>query len=128
MNTLEKLNHVEVTFDDLWHVSGESNELHESAEGGFESLMFLLARLYKGDHLKASAVLFRMQALAHIINEEGAPGWTFPKKPDGSVLTQEWVFAAAAVQPLIEIDNNFRFEQEAFLKKVLELAESEGNA
>jgi hypothetical protein len=33
------------------------------------------------------------------------------------------VFAAAAVQPLVERDGDVAFDREAFLEKVLELAE-----
>jgi hypothetical protein len=50
----------------------------------------------------------------------------FPQQSDGSFPTYESVFAAAAVQPLIEKDNDLVFEREAFLSKVLELAEPEG--
>ena len=117
-----------MTFDDLWRVAEEATLLHETGERNFEALMFMIARLYKGEPRKAGAVLLRMQALARLIDEEGAPGWTLPKQADGSIPTQEWVFAAAAVQPLVEVDNDARFEKQAFLAKVLELAEAEGNA
>lgn len=128
MSYLNSVNEVVVSFDDLWRVAGESEQLHKSGERDFEALIFMIAHFFKGEPRKAGAVLLRMQALARLLEEEGTPGWTLPKQPDGAIPTQEWVFAAAAVQPLVEIDNDARFERESFLSKVLELAESEGNA
>jgi hypothetical protein len=43
--------------------------------------------------------------------------------PSGAVLTQEPVFAAAAIEPLIEQDGNVVFDRELFLERVLELTE-----
>ncbi len=128
MSWLDGVNNIVVLFDDLWRVAEESEQLHKSGKGDFEALMFMIACLFKGEPQKAEAVLLRMQALMRLLEEEGAPGWTLPKQPDGAIPTQEWVFAAAAVQPLIGINNDAQFEREPFLEKVLELAESEGNA
>ena len=128
MNFLNSINEIQVTFDDLWRVADEAALLHESDEIDFEALMVVIARLYKGEPRKAGAVLLRMQALARLIGEEGAPGWTLPKQPDGSIPTREWVLAAAAVQPLVESENDARFDKQAFLDKVLELSKEEGNA
>jgi hypothetical protein len=44
--------------------------------------------------------------------------------PNVAVLAQEPVLAAA-VQPLVEQDGDVAFDREAFLEKVLELAEQE---
>ena len=128
MNSLETVNRVAVSFDDLWQVSVEANTLHAEGERDFEALMFMIARLYKGQWQKAGAVLLRMQALALLLEDEGAPGWTLPKESDGAIPVQEAVFAAAAVQPLVEIGNHARFERRPFLDKVLECAEIEGRA
>ncbi len=129
MSCLDSVNNIVVLFDDLWRVAEESEQLHKYGKrDDLEALMFMIARLFKGEPQKAGAVLLRMQALARLLEEEGAPGWTLPKQPDGAIPTQEWVFAAAAVQPLIEINNDAQFEREPFLDKVLKLAESEGNA
>jgi len=121
MSCLDSVNNIVVLFDDLWRVAEESEQLHKSGNRDFETLMFIIARLFKGEPQKAGAVLLRMQALVRL-------WWTLPKQPDGAIPTQEWVFAAAAVQPLIEINNDAQFEREPFLDKALELAESEGNA
>ena len=128
MAYLETVNRVPISFEDLWQVTDEANKLHASGERDFEALMFLIARVYKGEPQKAGAVLLRMQALARLLEDEGAPGWTLPKQPDGAIPAQEAVFAAAAVQRLVEIDNDARFDRGPFLDKVFELAESEGRA
>lgn len=72
--------------------------------------------------------MFRMEALTRLLKEGKISGWVLPAQPDGSIPTMEAVFAAAAVQPLIEKEGNVAFDREAFLKRVLELAEAEGQA
>ena len=125
--SLDSVNNIVVSFEDLWAIAADM----ESADAGdrnLEALMFMIARRFKNEPQKAGAVLLRMQALVRLLVNEGVPGWTLPKQPDGAIPTQEWVFAAAAVQPLIEVGKDVAFERDAFLKKVLELAETEGRA
>lgn len=128
MSYVETINRIPVTFQDLWQLTNQANDIHAAGGRDLESLMFLIARIYKGEPQKAGAVLMRMQALVRLLADEGVSGWTLPKQPDGAIPVQEAVFAAAAVQPLVEIDNDARFDRSEFMDKVLELAESEGNA
>ncbi len=121
MEYLNRINEAEVTFQDLWHIAGEAEEARD-----LENIMFLIAKRFHGQPSKGSAVLFRLQALARLLEEHGAPGWALPPQADGAIPTQEWVFAAAAVQPLVLINEEPSFEHEPFLNKVLELAEVEG--
>jgi hypothetical protein len=70
-----------------------------------------------------------MSALAKIVRDGGAPGWTLPNRAaDGGVFAQDALFAAAAVQPLVEGDEQLEFEPHAFLAKVLELSTPEASA
>jgi hypothetical protein len=71
---------------------------------------------------KAKAVMFRVEALARLLDAEGAPGWTLPL-PNGALLTQEAVFAAAAAEPLIEHEGEVAFDRQKFLARVLEMAD-----
>jgi hypothetical protein len=71
---------------------------------------------------KMEAVMFRLQALFRLLSDEGAPGWTIAL-PDGVLLTPEPVFAAAAIHPLIVLDDEVTFDRETFLVTVLELAD-----
>ncbi len=128
MTYLESINRVAITFEDLWRLTSQASEFHASGERDLEALMYLIARNFKGEPAKAGAVLLRMQALVQLLNVEGVSGWTLPKQADGAIPVQEAVFEAAAVQPLVEIENDARFDRQLFLDKVLELAESEGNA
>jgi len=124
-SVLELANSVEVTREDLFQVAEEGEGVPEG-ERSLEAGMFLVARLYRGDFRKATAVHFRMQALSNLLmSKAGLPGWTLPELPDGSTPTEESVFAAAAVQPLIEVGGKLSFEREAFMAKILEFAELE---
>jgi hypothetical protein len=88
--------------------------------------MFAIGKICKGDFKKASAVFFKMRALSLLLeSEEGIPGWTLPRLPDGGIPSEEAVFVAAATQPLIEVESDLVFEREAFMARVLELAELE---
>ena len=128
MCILDKLNNVTISFKDLWAVQEELAEFRKLGERDFETVMYIIADLYKGDPLKAGAVMFRMLALERLVIEEGAPGWILPMQPDGSIPADKCVFAAAAVEPILEDGNEVKFERESFLKRALEYSEIEGNA
>lgn len=93
---------------------------------GFEGYVITAAQLHPKDRDKCRALYFKVEALADLIGEEGAPGWTLPPLADGRVPTQHAVFAAAAFEPLVERNGELRFRRAPFLKRVLELAEAEG--
>lgn len=118
---MSQVNETPILKDDILSVI---QEVGDSApeDRDMESHLFAAIRLYSGDPDKVTAIMFRLEALAHLLVDEDAPGWTV-SLPNGAVLTQEPVFAAAAVQPLIEQDGNVAFDRELFLAKVLELAE-----
>lgn len=97
-----------------------SESSHEDRD--MEGHALAAVRLYSHDPSKVKAIMFRLEALANLLVDEGAPGWTLSLS-NGAVLTQEPVFAAAAVQPSIEQGGNVVFDRESFLDKVLELAE-----
>jgi hypothetical protein len=103
--------------------------IREVRESGPESRdmtghALIAVRLYSDDPDKVKAIMFRLEALARLLSEQEAPGWTL-SIPNGAVLIQEPVFASAAVQPLVEQDGEVAFEREAFLEKVLDLADLE---
>ncbi|MEW6330271.1 MAG: hypothetical protein AB1560_02320 [Pseudomonadota bacterium] len=124
---VDSVNNIVVSFDDLWDIAADAEGV-DAESRNLETLMYIIARRFKNEPQKAGAVLLRMQALAGLLIKEGVPSWTLPQQPDGAIPTQESVLAAAAVQPLIEVGNNVTFEREPFLKKVLELSETEGHA
>ena len=122
---LDLVNNAEITADDLLAVNGATETLPKTSRG-FEGGMFAVGKICKGDFKKASAIFFKMRALSLLLeSEEGIPGWTLPRLPDGSIPAEEAVFAAAATQPLIEVEDELVFERETFMARVLELAEIE---
>jgi hypothetical protein len=123
-SVLDLANSVKLTSDDLLRVSKETEALPEE-DRGIEAGMYMVAKVCGGDFRKAAAIFFKMRALSHFLeSEEGVPGWTLPRLPDGSIPTEEAVFAAAAAQPVIEVDGKIFFERESFMT-VLELANLE---
>ena len=101
--------------------------LHKSGERDPDATLFLIANEFKDDPQKAIAISLRMRALAQLI-KEGVPGWALPEQADGATPIRECVFAAAAVEQLIEIEGDARFEKNSFLRKAIEFAEMEGEA
>jgi hypothetical protein len=118
---IERINNVPVSKEELLELVDETEQL-DPEERCYESHLVTLIRLQHGNHEKVSAIMFRMEALARLLAQEGATGWTLPL-PNGGLLTQEPVFAAAAIQPLIEQNGDVAFDREEFFQKVLELAE-----
>ena len=128
MNYFEQINNVAISFDDLWLVQEAIAEVKEEEDIDMKTLMFVCADLFRDDPTKAGAVVFRMFALGRLVIEEGAPGWTLPPQPDGTILAQECLFAAAAVEPIVEDGKQVMFDKQSFLMKALEFSVVEGNA
>ena len=81
------------------------------------------------DPMKALAIVARTHALARILTQEGARGWTLANRAaDGGLFAQEAVFAAAAVHPVVQDEEGWAFDRESFLDHVLALAAPEGRA
>lgn len=80
-------------------------------------------RLFGANQDKSLSIMFRMQALAQLV-EEGIPGWTKPEQPNGAIMTHGALYAAAGVQPLIEKDGDVAFDRKKFLRKVFQLAKN----
>ncbi|HTG35146.1 MAG TPA: hypothetical protein VLB76_19690 [Thermoanaerobaculia bacterium] len=122
---LDLANSVEPTADDLLRVNQETEGFPEG-ERNVEAGMFMVGKLFKGEFKRATAVFFGMRALPQLLESEGGvPGWTLPRLPDGGIPTEEAVFAAAATQPMIEVDGDISFYRESLMARVLELAELE---
>lgn len=124
---IARINAIVITEEEIVEVVEETEEINPE-DRNWEASTFMVARLHPGDFEKVGAIVFRMEALTRLLAKAGAPGWTLPETADGGILTQEAVFAATAVQPLVEQDGEVAFEQEAFLQKVLELADLEEQA
>jgi hypothetical protein len=128
-NLLNELNSVAILPNELWEISDKVHKEREEIND-WEPInsMYVIARYYNfSSPLKIQAVYFRMIALVKII-KNGLVGWTFPRQEDDGIPTNYYVFAAAAIEPLVPLGDDFCFEKNAFLDRVLTLAEAEGNA
>ncbi len=121
---LAQASSVAISKEDLYRVVNETSKLKDGL-CNFEGFTYILARMFSGEPEKAGAIMFRMLALVQLLDEEGASEWTLPKRLDGSFAAERPLFAAAAVQPLIEKDGGIGFDTMAFLDKVTDIAEHE---
>lgn len=121
---LKHLNKAKVSKDDVLEFVRETSALPKE-DRGFESFAISSIRLHPGNPDKAEALMFRVQALARFLDGDLMKGWTHPEAADGARWTSEPVFAAAAVEPLVEVNNQLTFEPTSFKRKVLELADLE---
>ena len=129
---LAEVNALEIAKEELWEIASDlsaSDRESPDAEPCFEAGFTTIARrTKKRRRRRAFAIWSRMEALARLVEDEGAPGWTLPQMPDGSILTHRAVFNAAAVHPLVERDGEWVFDRTSFLDRVLELAEPKATA
>lgn len=117
---LRSLNQIPVSSEDLMRAA-VSDQPRSS-----EAAVIKVFEQHRDDPDKVRAIVFRLQALATVLEKRGLPGWsTEPVAVDRPVFTQEEVFAAAASEPLMLSGKELVFEYESFLTKVLELAELE---
>jgi len=123
---IERLNSVVVTSEELSKVLDEADKLHKSGNDEPGGGLYLIASMFKGQPLRAQAIYFRMESLAKIIGNKSVPGWTLEKDENGAVVTRQELIDVSAVFPLSEVDGDIGFEENGFLSKALELAESEG--
>ncbi len=122
---LKRINRVSVTKDEVLEFAHETANLDAEVRD-FTGFSITAIRLHPGDIDKVSALMFRMEALARLVDSPQLKGWTYPKAADGATWTSEPVFAATAVEPLIlNEERQPAFDPESFCRRVLELAEVE---
>ena len=121
---LAQASSVTISKEDLYQVAIETSKLKVGTRN-FEGFTYTLARMFSGEPDKAGAIMFRMLALAQLLDEEAALEWILLKHPDGSLAAKKPLFAAAAVQPLIEKDGGIGFDTMTFLDEVADFAKHE---
>ena len=123
-------NKTTVTKQDLLAVMEAADEIGaERSERDWYVGFAAVAEVHRGNFDKIVAVMFRMEAMVKLLTEEGAPGWTLPSPtPDGPILAQDAIVAAAAEEPLVDRDNHLVFDRESFLRRALSLVVAEGTA
>jgi hypothetical protein len=123
LKILDEINNTPISKKDIIKVVQGISEL-EPEERDFTGHTLVGIRLFAGEPEKVKSIMFRLEALARLMEQAEATGWSV-SLPNGAELTQEPMFAAAAVHPLILVDGQFSFDCDSFLEKVLELADLE---
>ena len=110
-------------------------ELPADQRGSFEGRAFRLFRLLEerdeADEaaLNAFAIQLRLEALARLHDDRGLRAWTLPGDAEGADYIHADVVAAAAVEPLLAIDDHtVGFDLESFRARVLADAAVRGHA
>ena len=91
----------------------------------FETHAIAAMRVFEGNPDKAMSVMFRMEALARLLNTGMIPGWTEAGRKKGATSVRENIFAAAGQTPVHAVDGRVGFKRAELLKKVFELGRQE---
>jgi hypothetical protein len=122
------LNAVRLDEEDLFEAIQAATDAYENGECHMMTGVITTMQLFITTPEKAKAVVFRLQALGVMIENDQLKSWI---RMDGAravpTIMQKALVSAAAVHPLSLIDGDILFEKESFLRRVLELAESVGN-
>jgi len=75
---------------------------------------------------KTTSIMFRMEAIARMIEQGLLPGWSEPPdNPDGPWSVREALFAAVGVTPvLLNKDGKVVFDKDSLLKTVFQLGKN----
>lgn len=75
-----------------------------------------------------TAICFRLEALARleVSNQRSMGAWHLPGDEKGMVFAHEDLFRAAALEPLIEQDNQAGFDADSFTKRLLSVSMAKG--
>jgi hypothetical protein len=110
-------------------------ELPADQRGSFEGRAFRLFRLLEERNeaqeaaLTAFAIQLRLEALARLHDDRGLRAWTLPGDAEGADYIHADVVAAAAVEPLLEIDDHtVGFDPDSFRARVLADSAARGHA
>ena len=117
----DRVNRTIVSREEILEVVEKVQALKRS-EVSFEARVIVIFELHPGDSDKCEALMFRLEALASLISNQGASAWTLPMA-NGAIMTEGSVFAAAAVVPLVKRNEKLEFDREEFFKKAFELME-----
>jgi preprotein translocase subunit YajC len=119
---VDSLNIVRLKEEEIIEAISATLESADSGECCLRSLATPI-RLFPTAPHKARAVIFRLQALALMMERNELKDWM---QPGGGILTsagQRAVIAAVTSHPLSLVNGDITFEKESFYRRILELAE-----
>jgi hypothetical protein len=123
---VDSLNTVRLKEEEIVEAISATLESADSGECCLRSLTTTI-RLFPSAPHKARAVIFRLQALAAMMERNELKDWM---QPGGAALTptgQMAVIAAVTFHPLSLVNGDIAFEKDSFLQRILESATSHGN-
>jgi hypothetical protein len=130
LNLLNNLNAVRLKEEELSRVLTATKKSLEEGKGNEMTGVMTTIRLFDKSPDKAKAIIFRLQALASMIEKDELQDWVMGIGSDVTVpaLAQKALIRAATDHPLSMIDGDISFEKDSFLRRVLELAEPQGRS
>jgi len=121
------LNAVQLNQEEIVEAIRAVIDAHDSGESYLWSSVMSTLQLFPTAPHKARAVIFRLQALAIMMENNELENWM---QPDGAKIVpaaQKALIAAVAHHPLSLINGAISFERESFLQRILEFSEPPGN-
>jgi hypothetical protein len=133
---LDGVNRTRVTAELLYEVMQMHSAMAPEDRGVFEARAFRIFELLRSKGLRtnkmaalATAIDFRLTALARLQRGAALRGWSMPGQEPGAVSISVGVLKAAAEEPLIEnAEERAAFDVESFRRRVLANAEAAGRA
>jgi hypothetical protein len=123
---IDSLNTVQLKEEEIVEAISATLESADSGECYLRSLAMPI-RLFPTAPHKARAVIFRLQALAAMMERNELKDWMQPGGATFSPAGQTAVIAAVTCHPLSLVNGDIAFEKESFLQRILEAATSHGN-
>lgn len=121
----ERVNKAKINKKDFLQVIKEREKLG-NMDFSMEQYVPILSNIFEKDKAdERIAVLFRLEALAKLIDKEDLPEEWVSTSDQASVSIIEPVFLVAATHPLVIEDNDLLFERNSFFKEVQEILKSE---
>jgi hypothetical protein len=119
-------NAIPLEAEDIAQAISAAIEACNSGESYLWSSIGTAIKLFFAAPHKGRAVIFRLQALAMILEGNELKNWM---QPDGSQIVpgaQKALIAAVAYHPLSLVDGAISFERESFFQRILEFSELPG--
>ncbi len=133
---LKHVNRIKVQPELLWDIVKMHAAMDPEDRSVFEVRALRIFELLKGKGVRpnriaalATAIDFRMTALARLQRDAALRGWSVPCREPGAVSISLDVITAAAEEQLIEnADGQATFDPKSFASRVLGRTEPEGHA
>ena len=126
--SIEDLNSVLLKEEELFKIIDEYRRARDAGMCSMVTGRIAEKTLASENPEKARAILCRLQALSQMIEDRDLKHWLLSEgicvMPS---IANKALVSAAAAHPLSLIDGDIKFEKESFLRRILELAETEGS-